>query len=173
MSYPDYYPFGMLMPNRYHHPSDDNSYGFQGQEMDDEIKGKGVSANYKYRMNDTRIGRFFAVDPLEASYPWISPYAFSENVVINAIELEGLEKLEVHGLIVTASKTHIRKTFAFYQDDFNMKQVRTAAITQYNDAQPVAVGVVYNYGTKSVKDITVTNKIPNVSDKLKTPSSSS
>ena len=67
-------------------------YGFQGQEMDDEVKGEGNSINYKYRMHDPRVGRFFAVDPLAAEYPWNSPYAFSENVVINAVELEGLEK---------------------------------------------------------------------------------
>ena len=38
-----------------------------------------------------RLGRFFAVDPLARQYPHNSPYAFSENVVINAIELEGRE----------------------------------------------------------------------------------
>jgi RHS repeat-associated protein len=87
----DYYPFGMLLPNR-HESTSEYRYGFQGQEKDDEIKGEGNSLNYKYRMHDARIGRFFAVDPLTASYPWNSPYAFSENVVINAVELEGLEK---------------------------------------------------------------------------------
>lgn len=76
--------------------SDGYRYGFQGQEMDDEVKGKGNSVNYKYRMHDPRIGRFFAVDPLAASYPWNSPYAFSENVVIHAVELEGLEKRVIH-----------------------------------------------------------------------------
>jgi hypothetical protein len=47
--------------------------------------------NYEYRMHDTRIGRFFAIDPLFTKYPWNSPYAFSENRVIDMIELEGLE----------------------------------------------------------------------------------
>lgn len=42
-------------------------------------------------MHDPRVGRFFAVDPLSDSYPWNSPYAFSENRVTNAVELEGLE----------------------------------------------------------------------------------
>jgi RHS repeat-associated protein len=69
-------------------------YVFQGQESDDEIKGEGNSVNYKYRMHDPRLGRFFAVDPLEKNYPWNSSYAFSENVVINSVELEGLEKIE-------------------------------------------------------------------------------
>lgn len=67
-------------------------YSFQSQEHDDEIKGQGNSINYKYRMHDPRLGRFFAIDPLTKDYPWNSPYAFSENVVINAVELEGLEK---------------------------------------------------------------------------------
>ena len=66
-------------------------YGFQGQEKDDEVKGSGNSVNYKYRMHDPRIGRFFSVDPLAPSYPHNSPYAFSENRVIDGVELEGLE----------------------------------------------------------------------------------
>jgi RHS repeat-associated protein len=66
-------------------------YGFQGQESDDEIKGEGNSVNYKYRMHDPRIGRFFAVDPLADKYPHNGPYNFSENRVIDAVELEGLE----------------------------------------------------------------------------------
>lgn len=93
IAYSDYYPYGMLMDGRHGQAEDGYRYGFQGQEMDDELgKGKGNSVNYKYRMHDPRIGRFFAVDPLSPDYPHNSPYAFSENVVINAIELEGLEK---------------------------------------------------------------------------------
>ena len=42
-------------------------------------------------MHDPRVGRFFAVDPLYREYPWNSPYAFSENRVMDAFELEGLE----------------------------------------------------------------------------------
>jgi len=42
-------------------------------------------------MHDPRVGRFFAVDPLTAKYPWNSPYAFSENKLIQFVELEGLE----------------------------------------------------------------------------------
>jgi hypothetical protein len=59
--------------------------------MDNEIKGEGNSLNYTFRMHDPRVGRFFAVDPLFTKYPWNSPYAFSENRVIDMIELEGLE----------------------------------------------------------------------------------
>ncbi|MBG6130615.1 RHS repeat-associated protein/uncharacterized repeat protein (TIGR01451 family) [Aquimarina sp. EL_43] len=89
-SYNGYYPFGMLQPNR-HKDSKSYRYGFQGQEKDDEIKGEGNSVNYKYRMHDPRLGRFFAVDPLARRYSYNSPYAFGENRIIDGIELEGLE----------------------------------------------------------------------------------
>ncbi len=60
--------------------------------MDDEVKGEGNSINYKFRMHDPRVGRFFAVDPLTYKYPWYSPYQFSGNKVIQFIELEGKEE---------------------------------------------------------------------------------
>ena len=92
MSYSDYSPYGSLLHNRHGQESTtDYRYGFQGQEADDEIKGEGNSYSYKYRMHDPRIGRFFAIDPLAGKYPHNSPYAFSENMVIHMVELEGLE----------------------------------------------------------------------------------
>jgi RHS repeat-associated protein len=89
------YPFGSLVPNR-HGSTADYRYGFQGQEKDDEINGEGNSLNYTFRMHDPRVGRFFAVDPLAPKYPHNSPYAFSENRVIDGVELEGLEYLPVN-----------------------------------------------------------------------------
>src|SRR5690606_2009097 len=71
-------------------------YGFQDQERDREIFRSG-SINYKYRMHRPDLGRFFSVDPLFREYPWNSTYAFSENRVTNAIELEGLEAWDLNG----------------------------------------------------------------------------
>lgn len=71
--------------------SADYRYGFQGQEDDPEVKGEGNSTNYKYRMHDPRIGRFFAVDPLCLKYPELTPYQFSSNSPIGMVEIEGLE----------------------------------------------------------------------------------
>ncbi len=48
-------------------------------------------------MEDTRIGRFFAVDPLFRDYPWYSPYQFAGNTPIEAKELEGLESWHTSG----------------------------------------------------------------------------
>jgi RHS repeat-associated protein len=67
------------------------TFGFQGQEGDNEVNGEGNSYAFKYRIHDPRLGRFLSTDPLTAKYPFYSPYAFSGNRVMDMIELEGLE----------------------------------------------------------------------------------
>ncbi len=88
LSYSDYYAFGAAMDGR-SYQSGSYRYQFQGQEEDPELWEGAVS--YKYRVEDPRLGRFFSVDPLASAYPANSTYAFSENRVTNAVELEGLE----------------------------------------------------------------------------------
>src|SRR5690554_4960109 len=74
--------------------SRNHRYSFQNQEKHDEIRGKGNYINYKYRGYDPRVGRLdWLIDPLSGDYPWNSPYAFSENRVLDGVELEGLEFL--------------------------------------------------------------------------------
>lgn len=108
INYSDDYPFGMLQPNR--SGGESYRYNFQGQETDDEVKGKGNSSNFKYRMSDNRLGRFFAIDPLTANYPHNSPYAFSENDVIRAVELEGGERK----IVIFNDQNQIIKSIDFY-----------------------------------------------------------
>ncbi len=88
VAWTDYYPFGARLRGA---NSSEYRFSFQGQEHDDEVRGEGNSINYKYRMHDPRVGRFFAVDPLAPKYPNNSVYAFSENRVIDGVEIEGLE----------------------------------------------------------------------------------
>jgi hypothetical protein len=83
----------------------DYKFGFQGQESEDEIWGEGNASFYKYRISDNRLGRFFAIDPLAAEYPHNSPYAFSENVIIDHFELEGLEKSKRSAVKCPSDKT--------------------------------------------------------------------
>jgi RHS repeat-associated protein len=104
----------MLVPNR-HGSSNSYRYGFQGQEKDDELKGEGNSLNYTFRMHDPRVGRFFAIDPLEKKFPHNSPYAFSENRVIDGIELEGLEVVLTHG---TFAKRSDKAIFTLHKADY-------------------------------------------------------
>tara|TARA_B100000780_G_scaffold221813_1_gene160878 strand:+ start:1785 stop:2210 length:426 start_codon:yes stop_codon:yes gene_type:complete len=48
-------------------------------------------------MHDPAIGRFITIDPLAEDYNYQSPYNFSENRVIDAVEIEGLEAFFIHG----------------------------------------------------------------------------
>ena len=77
-------------------------YRYQGQDIDDEIWGEGNGVSFKYRIHDARLGRFLSIDPLTYKFAWNSPYAFSENRVIDGIEFEGLEIVFV-GFNATAS----------------------------------------------------------------------
>ena len=62
---------------------------FQGQNRDSEL---GLNwDSFKWRNYDMAIGRFMSIDPLAEEYSYQSPYNFSENRVIDAFELEGME----------------------------------------------------------------------------------
>jgi len=67
------------------------TYGFNGKEKDDEIKGGGASYDYGFRIYDPRLGRFLSVDPLTRKYAMLTPYQFASNMPIAAIDLDGLE----------------------------------------------------------------------------------
>jgi RHS repeat-associated protein len=89
----DFSPFGVELKGRNFEVVGGGNYrySFQGQESDSEVKGEGNSVNYKYRMHDPRLGRFFAVDPLANKYPELTPYQFASNSPIFMVEFEGLE----------------------------------------------------------------------------------
>ncbi|WP_312769578.1 RHS repeat-associated core domain-containing protein, partial [Epilithonimonas sp.] len=83
------YPFGMNF-NNYYSKFDAmgslHNYKFQEQELQET----GFYA-FKWRNYMPDVGRFFNIDPLAEKYTYNSTYAFSENRVIDARELEGLE----------------------------------------------------------------------------------
>ena len=85
----DYYPFGVPMTGR-DFTSENYRYGFNNMERDEEMKGKGNSVNFEYRMHDPRIGRFFTVDKASAVYPHRSPFNFAANNPVTLMEVLGL-----------------------------------------------------------------------------------
>jgi hypothetical protein len=62
LSIQDYYPFGMLQPDR-RYSLGTYRYGFNGQEKSDEIKGEGNSYTAMFWKYDPRIGRRWNLDP--------------------------------------------------------------------------------------------------------------
>ena len=87
----NFYPFGLE-----HQGYNSNSYGvknnlktYQGQELTEDL---GLNTHeWKYRMSDPAIGRFWQIDPLAEDYVYNSTYAFQENKMGMGVELEGLE----------------------------------------------------------------------------------
>jgi len=68
-------------------------FGFNGKENDNEVHGAvGTFQDYGMRAYDTRVGRFFSVDPLTKQYPWYSPYQFAGNKPTWATDLDGEEE---------------------------------------------------------------------------------
>ncbi len=75
-------------------------FGFNGQEKTDETHSdvEGSVYDYGFRIYDSRLGRFLSVDPLTMSYPFCTPYQFSGNTPIAAIDLDGEEMKLVYSI---------------------------------------------------------------------------
>ena len=85
----DYYPFGMLMPDR-RYADDAYRYGFNGKEND----GETGTQDYGMRIYKPGLGRFLSVDPISAKYPELTPYQFASNRPIDAVDLDGQEQID-------------------------------------------------------------------------------
>ncbi|MBS1744989.1 MAG: hypothetical protein JST21_02340 [Bacteroidetes bacterium] len=98
-----YYPFGLTMAGisskALNFGGSENKIKFQKQELQNKefSDGSGLETyQFKYRMDDPQVGRFWQIDPLANKYVYNSTYAFSENKVTSHIELEGLESESIH-----------------------------------------------------------------------------
>ncbi len=93
----NYFPFGVLHRgyNGSINGAVNNYKQYQSQEYTEDL---GLNIHeWKYRFSDPTIGgRFWSIDPLAQEYAYQSPYNFSENRVIDGVELEGAERLSVH-----------------------------------------------------------------------------
>ncbi len=86
----NYYPFGLKHEG--YNTSVGNAayqYKYQGQELQET-----GWYSFKWRNYMPDVGRFFNIDPLSEKYAYQSHYNFSENRVIDARELEGLEAVD-------------------------------------------------------------------------------
>ena len=165
----DYSPFGVTLKERASTlaGTEDYRYSFQGQEHDDEIKGKGNSVNFKYRMHDPRLVRFFVVDPLTNTYPYLSPYHFSHNSPIYMIEIEGLEgTIYVYKIWTDNSGYHISsEPIDSYVVEGLKSNVNKALIMPYGEPNGKAVQIKYSSAAPNGGSLTVdANNKPSVKE---------
>jgi|GEM_PF-1072243 len=87
----NYYPFGLEHKgyNNVIVGAKNNLKTYQRQEFTEDL---GLNTHeWKFRMSDPAIGRFWQIDPLAEDYTYNSTYAFQENKMGMGVELEGLE----------------------------------------------------------------------------------
>jgi RHS repeat-associated protein len=118
-------------------------YGFIGAENDNELSGTGNSQNHEFRQYNPRLGRYMSVDPLAASFPWNSPYAYAENRVIDGLDLEGREYISFHHY----ANGGVAKTEFYKMTDKDIKRLggTTAGIHNSVPYGPGGKGVVHYY----------------------------
>lgn len=87
------YAFGMLKKS-FSSPS--YRYGYQGSEKDDEITGvEGAHITTFFREGDTRLAKWWSIDPKAARQPWHSPYSFmGGNPILNNDVLGDIIKIQ-------------------------------------------------------------------------------
>ncbi len=54
-----------------------------------EIYGEGNAISFKYRIHDSRLGRFLSIDPLAHEREWVSPFNFCQNSPLSRIDPTG------------------------------------------------------------------------------------
>jgi RHS repeat-associated protein len=128
----DYYPFGSRFneyekdrlklvatdPSPRYEPLLRNRYLFQGQELQKDLNLGWYQ--FRYRMHDPTIGRFASIDPLAGDYVHYSPYSFSGNQLLNAIELEGKEPKAVFETMKFVSPVAFKFDFSFTSHDMKV-----------------------------------------------------
>ena|GEM_PF-2267991 len=89
----DYYPFGMMMPDRQWYAGSDSGnyrFGFNGMEKDNERSGLGNSYFTEHRVLDPRLGRWLSIDPAQQLFPGLTPYNSLNNNPIAYVDPDGL-----------------------------------------------------------------------------------
>ena len=100
--YNDYYPGGMLLPNR-HASSSNYRYGFNGMEKDNELKGEGNSYDFGARMLDVRVNRWFSLDPKQRKHSFESNYSYVSGNPIIYTDPDGERKRKAY--VITDEST--------------------------------------------------------------------
>lgn len=66
-------------------------YFFNGQEGDNEVFGEVANFGYEFRQYDSRLGRWWSIDPKWNEYPDISPFVFCNGSPLMMMDPNGKE----------------------------------------------------------------------------------
>ncbi|NUQ23114.1 MAG: hypothetical protein HUU34_04125 [Saprospiraceae bacterium] len=121
----DYYAFGMLMAGRTF-ASKEGRFGFNGMEVDDEVKGSGNYQDYGMRCYDGRLGRFIGVDiHADERVSWTPYNGMRCNPILNIDPTGGLDTdyNDENGNLIKHTEDGVNRTVTVKNADlkkFNM-----------------------------------------------------
>ena len=72
-------------------------YFFNRQEGDNEVFGETANFGYEFRQYDSRLGRWWSVDPKWNEYPSVSPFVFCNGSPVMLMDPNGETSYEVNG----------------------------------------------------------------------------
>ena len=73
-------------------------YFFNGQEADNEVFAEMSNFGYEFRQYDSRLGRWWSIDPKWNEYPGVSPYVFCKGSPIVLMDPNGKESSPIYDL---------------------------------------------------------------------------
>jgi RHS repeat-associated protein len=161
----DFSPFGVTLKGRNLKKTglaDEFRFGFNGMEADDEMKGDGNSYDFGARMLDTKLGRWFSVDPLHQFEG--SQYMVSANSPIFTKDIDGrwVPKVENGGIVLYAeegdtyqslmeflggkenAKDYLTENF-FQKDAETLFKVHTGRQVYFNTTNPYSKAIMDAY----------------------------
>lgn len=119
-------------------------YGFQGQEKDDEVSGKGNSYTAEFWQYDSRLGRRWNIDPIVKHHE--SPYAAFANNPILFVDPDGADTLNI---LNTTGK--IDRIKGDGDDVFQIMNVKGEIIDKIN-CEKGTIQYTWNYGQSEISD---------------------
>jgi RHS repeat-associated protein len=145
-----YYDFGWGMPDRNYQSSLEYRFGFNGKENDKDADAYDFGA----RMYNSKLGRWWSVDPLDSKYPNLSPYLYSGNNPVLFVDYDGRD----FGLKID----HVSKTIIVVADIYTVGQNTNNVHNATNGAN------LWNATKYEIEGYTVSFqiKVHDVSDKV-------
>ncbi len=154
----NYYPYGLEQKgyNSSIKGVKSNFKQYQSQEFTEDL---GLNTHeWRYRVSDPSIGRFWQVDPLAEDYDYNSTYAFAENKLGIGIELEGLEitpfSSQINGLSYSESTSVVRdkRTISVIRHETYGKQTVDVSTTKLTLSSKVKQEHVTDYSARVIAD---------------------
>ena len=80
----------LLVERNFSITAENYRFGFNGYENTDELLGDNIAIDFGARVFDSRVARFFSIDPRSGEYPWQSVYVYYSNCPIAIVDVDGM-----------------------------------------------------------------------------------